>query len=493
MKNESDDNEEEKIDTVNPLPKQNTEKLAKDEELVYDNSAYEMIHRAEVEWPSLTIDILTNDRFGKESYSNWFPSYVNSFNPSETRTETIKYPDGYKAEITKHISDKYPYEAYVVAGSQATKKSDNKIYVMKWCNLYKTLNDDDNEAINEDDEEEARLYFESIPHRGGVNRIRSMHGSNIVASWSDEGDLSIFDLTEAIKRVEKKSKAKSNTMSKKKYSSLISKFKHKQEGFALDWSPIKLGLLASGGCDSLIHMYEPTSADLSDFIKHDKPLKGHKHSVEDIQFSPSQENVLASCSVDKTIKLWDLREDKWKAQLSFKAHDADVNVISWNTECKYLLASGSDDGSFKVWDLRKIQKDVNSKPITNIKWHNGPITSIHFQPREECVLAVSSADNKLSIWDFSVEPEKDEPIDNEIPPQLMFLHQGQQNIKEIMFHPIFDSMLVSTAQDSYNIFRPNFDPQEHADNSDDEEDEVKEVNKKTKELQNMIDKLDINE
>jgi hypothetical protein len=34
------------------------EKLDKDEELIFDNSAYEMLHRATVEWPSLSIDVL---------------------------------------------------------------------------------------------------------------------------------------------------------------------------------------------------------------------------------------------------------------------------------------------------------------------------------------------------------------------------------------------------------------------------------------------------
>ena len=238
--------EEEKINTE----KQPAiyEKTAKDEELVYENSAYEMIHRATVEWPSLSIDILCPDRFDKEKYDEWFPEFVHKLNPKESRNETIKYPDGYKAEITRHVKDTYPYDAYVVAGSQAFKKSDNKIYVMKWTHLTKTLNDDDEEVIEEEgNDEDAKLYYEGIPHKGGVNRIRSMHGSNIVATWGDEGDFSIFDLTEAIKRLEKKSKANSNTMSQKKYSSLISKFKHKIEGFALDWSPMKKGLLASGG------------------------------------------------------------------------------------------------------------------------------------------------------------------------------------------------------------------------------------------------------
>jgi hypothetical protein len=53
------------------------------------------------------------------------------------------------------------------------------------------------------------------------------------------------------------------------------------------------------------------------------------------------------------------------------------------------------------------------------------------EAREESVLAVASADDKLTLWDFSVEvDEQEKQLDMktngmEIPPQLMFLHQGQ--------------------------------------------------------------------
>lgn len=40
----------------------------------------------------------------------------------------------------------------------------------------------------------------------------------------------------------------------------------------------------------------------------------------------------------------------------------------------------------------------------------------------------------------------------------MFLHQGQENMKELRFHPQYRTLLITTAEDSFNVFRPNLDP-----------------------------------
>lgn len=140
--------------------------------------------------------------------------------------------------------------------------------------------------------------------------------------------------------------------------------------------------------------------------------------------------MLATCSVDQTIKLWDLRATQQKCQVTWKAHDCDVNVMSWNSHTKFLLASGDDKGEFKIWDLRMINPNESKKmqeveAITKIRWHTQAITSIQFEPREDSVLAVCSADNKMTLWDFSVDindPEYLESIKDlkangmEIPP-----------------------------------------------------------------------------
>jgi ribosome assembly protein RRB1 len=55
--------------------------------------------------------------------------------------------------VDKHNSDKFPLTTYMVAGSQAEKKADNKIYVMKWSEMYKTNKEDEVHSDMDSDEE----------------------------------------------------------------------------------------------------------------------------------------------------------------------------------------------------------------------------------------------------------------------------------------------------------------------------------------------------
>ncbi len=439
------------------------------EKLAFDSKAYEMLHRATLEWPCLSIDFILPDRMNVN---------YELYNPSMKLPESVlvDYTDPESSQLSKrHKEDKYPYTVYMVGGTQATgpAMNANKIYVMKWSNMYKTQYDDDSESDDDPDnlDEDPMLLYEWIPLKAAVNRVRSMNNSSMVAAWMETGEVAIYDTSSLLmklntKKVNNKKKSKKNM---KTMSCKIRGFMHTQEGYALDWSSLRKGLLASGGHDGQIFTYEATDSGFSDWQMNKTPLQGHTGSVEDLQFSPAEANVLASSSVDKTVKIWDMRVDtSHGAQISFQAHDSDVNVIAWNAACTYLIASGGDEGAFKVWDLRYLKRGGT---ITNVKWHTAPITSLQFQPREESVLAVSSADNKLTVWDFGVEKDEEaakNPDTKDIPQQLMFLHQGQDDIKELRFHPYYENVIASTAGDGINLFRPNFSPQ-HED-SDSEED-----------------------
>lgn len=95
-------------------------------------------------------------------------------------------------------------------------------------------------------------------------------------------------------------------------------------------------------------------------------------------------------------------------------------------------------------------------PVATFKQHSAPITSVEWSPIDSSVFAASGADDVVSQWDLSVEScDMGEQADGlkKLPPQLLFLHQGQTEVKELHWHPQIHGTLISTALSGFNVFR----------------------------------------
>lgn len=310
--------------------------------------------------------------------------------------------------------------------------------------------------------------------------------SHIVATWADTGKVHIYDLTEHVRSLDTP-----GLVPPRNPAPIYTVDRHgRDEGYGLDWSALQTGHLITGDTAGRIFL---TIRTPTTFQTDAQSFQGHTDSVEDLQWCPTRSNVFASASVDQTIKIWDART-KSNAQLSVHAHDSDVNVISWHkyvrdpllvewlsingvvcadpwlflfflSFCRtkeHLLASGSDSGVFSIWDLRMWPNTTSPAPAATYKWHQGPITSIEWAPHESSAIAVAGADDQLTLWDFGMERDEEEAptlaagVKGEqvhVPPQLMFIHQGQKHIKELHYHPQADGVLISTALDGFNIFK----------------------------------------
>ncbi|PNF41437.1 hypothetical protein B7P43_G13794 [Cryptotermes secundus] len=248
--------------------------LKEDEELVYDESVYVMLHEVHTGSPCLSFDVIL---------------------------------DGLGAARELH-----PLCAYVVAGTQAARTHTNNILVMKMSNMHKTQKEKKEDESDEgsddddddDDDEEAQnktphLECARIKHQGCVNRIRAINYNDTIlaATWSELGRVHIWNLTEPLRAVDEK-------VAMDRYKNgvvpvpIFTFSGHQTEGFGMDWCPTMSGVLATGDCKRNIHIWNPASG--GSWHVDQRPLIGHTDSVEDLQWSPNERSVLASCSVDKS-------------------------------------------------------------------------------------------------------------------------------------------------------------------------------------------------
>jgi len=136
-------------------------------------------------------------------------------------------------------------------------------------------------------------------------RCTKLGESVLAATWSELGRVNIWNLEEQLKAVENSNLllAYRNKYDKggRDIKPLYTFKGHASEGFGLDWCRMDLGTLASGDCKGNIHIWR---IDNSGAFWHvdQRPYNSHApHSVEDLQWSPNEKNILASCSVDKRL------------------------------------------------------------------------------------------------------------------------------------------------------------------------------------------------
>ncbi|KAK9467157.1 WD40-repeat-containing domain protein [Lipomyces arxii] len=405
--------------------------LGPDEVLEPDPTVYEMLHRINLNWPCLSFDILP-DRLGNERRG-------------------------------------YPKTTYFITGTQAQKKKDNEITVIKLSELSKTLENAESDAESDDEQNDTDPVLESrsLPTTDTTNRIRvSPHAEKtneyLAASMSENGDVYVWDVTPHFTAFDTPGTTISKAMNRPVHTI---RAHGGVEGYALDWSPhMATGQLLTGDVTGRIHI---TTRGTSSWSTDKTPFVGHEDgaSVEELQWSQSEKSVFASGGSDGFIRIWDTRSKKHKPALGVKASPSDVNVMSWSKNVSYLLASGHDDGSWGIWDLRTFQANAATEPplpAASFHFNKSPITSIEFHPTEESIVAVSSADNTVMLWDLSVEADDEEIAAqkrddaagelDDIPPQLLFVH-WQKDVKEIHWHKQIPGMLMSTGGEGINAWK----------------------------------------
>ncbi|WP_328514066.1 trypsin-like peptidase domain-containing protein [Streptomyces mirabilis] len=117
-------------------------------------------------------------------------------------------------------------------------------------------------------------------------------------------------------------------------------------------------------------------------------LTGHTGAVTSVAFSPDG-HTLATTSLDKSVRLWDIATGKTRTILTRSGNLATSVAFSPDG---HTLAIGGTDHTVHLWNV------TTGKTRTTLTGHTDSVTSVAFSP-DGHTLAASSDDNTARLWD----------------------------------------------------------------------------------------------
>ena len=150
-------------------------------------------------------------------------------------------------------------------------------------------------------------------------------------------------------------------------------------------------LLAVGRETGLLSLYELPSLHLIE------EFSEHEASISVLAFSSVDEQILASGSLDSTVRIWDARSQEiistienepWIGVNDLDFHPSqDVLAFAIGVEVFY-----PPNNIIEIWDLRRMEG------IASLEGHNSQIVSVEYSPSEN-ILVTGDGQGNILVWD----------------------------------------------------------------------------------------------
>ncbi|XP_041733926.1 WD repeat and SOCS box-containing protein 1 [Coregonus clupeaformis] len=156
----------------------------------------------------------------------------------------------------------------------------------------------------------------------------------------------------------------------------------------IEWHRFKFGqdqlLLATGLNNGRIKIWDVYTGKLL------LNLMDHTDIVRDLTFAPDGSLMLVSASRDKTLRVWDLKDDGNMVKV-LRGHQHWVYCSAFSPDSSVLCSVGAGKAVF-LWDMDKYSL------IRKLEGHHNDVVSCEFSP-DGALLATASYDTRVIIWD----------------------------------------------------------------------------------------------
>ncbi|XP_059081782.1 GATOR complex protein WDR24-like isoform X3 [Tigriopus californicus] len=164
---------------------------------------------------------------------------------------------------------------------------------------------------------------------------------------------------------------------------------HKRTVNKVSFHPSDGGLLLSGSQDGTIRLFDVRTRECV------MNFSSGNESIRDAQFCPLQHQTFASAAENGRVSVWDIRKSE-RPERAWNAHTEYVFACDWHPECRNVIATAGRDKTVKVWNLDedRAKLDVNIQTI-------GPVGRIKWRPNHRFQIASSALalDFSVHIWD----------------------------------------------------------------------------------------------